>query len=272
MRARAEAGLSSPQIIRNNTGLILMYAPGIYDIALDEYLGIHTHVSSSGLKQILRSPAHFRRYLNRKEESLPHLDLGTAVHCAILEPERFRHEYVPIPVRHIDIFHEEDMRLIQDEKHVRFLTESQMAVVEGIVEQLERKPDIMKLLQIGRAEKSIFWQDEETGIRCKIRPDMLVLPDFILELKTTFDASVAVFQRTCLMQLYHMAAAMYRDGVGQVTGERPSYMFVVASRFPPYTVETFVPSPAMLGEGKDLMRTALGRLKVEKELVLPYVE
>lgn len=119
-----------------------------------EYLRIQSHVSSSGLKQILRSPDHFRRYLNRKEESLPYLDLGTAVHCAILEPERFRHEYVPIPVRHIDIFHEEDMRLIQDEKRVRLLTESQMAVVEGIVEQLERRPDIMKLLEQGKPKKA----------------------------------------------------------------------------------------------------------------------
>jgi hypothetical protein len=271
VRTHADARFYSPQIVENNIGLILMYSPGIYDISLDEYLRIRTHVSSSGLKQILRSPEHFKRYLNRKEESLPHLDLGTAVHCAILEPERFRHEYVPIPVRHIDIFHEEDMRLIQHEKPVRFLTESQMAVVEGIAEQLERKPEIRNLLQIGLAEKSIFWRDAETGIHCKIRPDLLVLPDLILELKTTFDASIAVFQRTCLMQLYHLATAMYREGVEQVTGQRPSYMFVVASRFPPYSVETFIPSSSMLDKGQGLLREALGKLKAEKELVRPYL-
>lgn len=271
MRARAEASLYSPLIMGSNTGLALMYPPGIYDISLDEYLRIRTHVSSSGLKQILRSPDHFRRYLNRKEESLPHLDLGTAVHCAILEPERFRHEYVAIPVRHIDIFHAEDMRLIQHEKQVRFLTNSQMAAVEGIAEQLAHKPDIVKLLETGQAERSIFWQDAETGIRCKIRPDLLVLPDLILELKTTFNASVAVFQRTCLMQLYHLAAAMYREGVTQVTGKRPSYMFVVACRFPPYSVETFIPSPSMLDQGQDLLRETLGKLKAEKELSLSYL-
>lgn len=249
----------------------MAYSPGIYEIELAEYLRIQSHVSSSGLKQILRSPAHFRRYLNRKEESLPHLDLGTAAHCAILEPERFRHEYVPIPTRHIDIFHEEDMRLIQDEKRVRFLTESQMAVVEGIVEQLGCRPDIMKLLETGQAEKSIFWQDEETGIRCKIRPDLLVLPDLILELKTTFDPSLVVFQRTSLMQLYHLSAAMYREGVQQVTGYKPSYMFLVASRLPPYSVETFVPNPSMLNEGDARYREALRKLKAEKELSLPYL-
>lgn len=250
-----------------------MYAPGIYEIELDEYLGISSHVSSSGLKQILRSPSHFRRYLNRKEESVPHLDLGTAVHCAILEPERFHQEYIPIPVSRADIFHQEDLRLIQDEakRQVRFLTESQMNVVTGILQQLERRPEIVERLKAGKAESSIFWQDQETGIRCKIRPDLLVLPDLMLELKTTFDPSVAVFQRTSLMQLYHLAAAMYREGVAQVTGLHPSYMFVVACRFPPYTVETFVPSPAMLDKGKALFREALRKLKAEKELALPYL-
>lgn len=249
-----------------------MVSPGIYDIDLDEYLGIRTHVSSSGLKQILRSPAHFQRYLNRKEESLPHLDLGTAVHCAILEPERFHREYISLPVNKIDIFHEADLQLIQGEKQVRFLTESQMAVVEGIVEQLERKPDIKHMMQTGQPEKSLFWRDPKTGIRCKIRPDMLVLPDFMLELKTTFDPSLAVFQRTCQMQFYHMTAAMYLAGVEQVTGIRPAYMFVVASRFPPYSVESFVPSTSLLDKGNDLFREALKKLKAEKEFVLPYLE
>lgn len=250
-----------------------MISPGIYEIELNEYLGNDSHVSSSGLKQILRSPAHFRRYLNRKEESVPHLDLGTAVHCAILEPERFRQEYISIPVSRADIFHEEDLRLIQDEekRQIRFLTESQMNVVTGVQQQLERKPEIIELLKTGKAESSIFWQDQETGLRCKIRPDLLVLPDLMLELKTTFDPSVAVFQRTSLLQLYHLAAAMYREGVAQVTGYYPSYMFVVACRFPPYAVETFIPSPAMLDKGKALFREALRKLKAEKELAFPYL-
>jgi exodeoxyribonuclease VIII len=249
-----------------------MYSPGIYEMELDEYLSVRTHVSSSGLKQILRSPAHFLRYLNRKEESLPHLDLGAAVHCAILEPERFQREYVSLPVSRVDIFHEADLQLILGEKQVRFLTETQMQAVEGIVEQLERKPDILRMLQRGQAEKSLFWQDEETGIRCKIRPDMLVLPEFMLELKTTFDPSIPVFQRTCQMQLYHLAAAMYQAGVEQVTGYRPAYMFVVASRFPPYNVETYVPSRSILDKGNDLFRTALRKLKSEKGLMSSYLQ
>ena len=146
-----------------------------------------------------------------------------------------------------------------------------MNVVTGIQQQLERKPEIVELLRTGKAENSIFWQDEETGIRCKIRPDLLVLPDLMLELKTTFDPSAAVFQRTSLMQFYHLAAAMYREGVAQVTGLHPSYMFVVACRFPPYTIETFVPSPAMLHEGKVLFREALRKLQAEKALAHPYL-
>jgi hypothetical protein len=116
-------------------------------------------------------------------------------------------------------------------------------------------------LRDGLAERSLFWQDATTGIRCKIRPDLLVLPHLILELKTTFNPSLAVFQRTALMQRYHLSAAMYLDGVQQVTGQRLKYMYLVAGRHAPYDVLTFVPSEAMLREGERLYRLALSTIK-----------
>jgi hypothetical protein len=237
-------------------------APGIYDMDIDAYLGEQGYVSSSGLKRVLESPEALQRYLLRQHESTPRLDLGTAVHCALLEPERFAREYVALPVEHVDLFHSEDLQLIREQKPypLRFITEAQMQAVQGICEQVARQPDVVELLQRGLPERSLFWHDPETGIRCKIRPDLLVLPHLILELKTTFDASLAVFQRTLQMQRYHLSAAMYLEGVKYLTDHAINYVYLVASRHPPYQVETFVPGAEMLHEGARLYRTALHKV------------
>lgn len=247
-------------------------APGIYDIDIEEYLGQSDYISSSGLKCILQSPAHLQRYLLRQHESTPHLDFGTAVHCALLEPERFKREYIALPVAHADLFHEHDLMLIEEERGhpARFLTEAQMEAVQGICDQVSRHPDIVKLLQEGLAERSLFWRDPETGIRCKIRPDLLVRPHLILELKTTFNASLPVFQRTLRMQRYHLSAAMYLEGVRQLSGQSLNYVYLVASRHPPYEVLSFVPSEDMLDEGRRLFRDALARLMAVEEFRLKY--
>lgn len=237
-------------------------APGIYDIDIDVYLGEQSYISSSGLKRVLESPEALQRYLLRQHESTPRLDLGTAVHCALLEPERFEREYVALPVEHVDLFHAQDLQLIREQRShpLRFITQAQMETVHGIREQVARQPDIAALLQRGLPERSLFWQDPETGIRCKVRPDLLVLPHLILELKTTFDASLAVFQRTLQMQRYHLSAAMYLDGVAHLTGYPLNYVYLVASRHPPYRVETFVPGAEMLQEGMRLYRAGLQRV------------
>lgn len=236
--------------------------PGIYNLDIDDYLGEQAYISSSGLKRILESSDALQRYLLRQNESTPRLDFGTAVHCALLEPDRFEREYVALPVEHVDLFHEEDLNLIRETRAhpLRFITEAQMEALHGIREQVARMPEVIGLLKRGLAERSLFWVDPETGIRCKIRPDLLVLPQLILELKTTFDASLAVFQRTLQMQRYHLSAAMYLAGVQQLTGEVPDYVYLVASRHPPYRVEMFVPGNEILNEGARQFREALGRV------------
>lgn len=248
--------------------------PGIYEIEIEDYLDQRDYISSSGLRRILHSPAHLQRYLLRQFESTSRLDLGTAVHCALLEPERFQREYIELPVADVDLFHAHDLMLIEEQRGhpVRFLTETQMQAVRGICDEVARHPDIVKLLDEGLAERSLFWRDSETGIRCRIRPDLLVMPHLILELKTTFNSSLPVFQRTLQMQRYHLSAAMYLEGVRQLTGQSLNYVYLVASRDAPYQVRSLVPEAGMLEEGRRLFREALTRVLAEEELRLKYSE
>jgi hypothetical protein len=53
---------------------------------------------------------------------------------------------------------------------------------------------------------------------------------------------------------------MYLEGVKYLTGYPLNYVYLVASRHPPYQVETFVPSAELLQEGARLYRTALQKV------------
>src|SRR5256885_6932517 len=57
----------------------------------DEYLAIEA-TSISRLKELRRSPLHYRHALEHPKETVP-LRLGTAAHCATLEPERFGRQF-----------------------------------------------------------------------------------------------------------------------------------------------------------------------------------
>ena len=51
----------------------------------------------SGAKALLVSGAHYRHYLNQDREPTPALILGSAIHCAVLQPELYGSLYATAP-------------------------------------------------------------------------------------------------------------------------------------------------------------------------------
>ena len=54
-------------------------------------------ISASGLKAMKKSPAHYRAMVDEPYETTPGQILGSATHCAILEPELFDTRYTVMP-------------------------------------------------------------------------------------------------------------------------------------------------------------------------------
>ena len=50
-------------------------------------------LSYSSLKEFAKSPNHFIQYIERKFEASDAMIFGSAVHCAILEPDEFHNRY-----------------------------------------------------------------------------------------------------------------------------------------------------------------------------------
>lgn len=237
----------------------LITAPGAYpDIAIEDY---HSNVdlcpapslSSSGIKTLLdKSPAHFwfNSPLNPErpaEIQKPHLNLGKAIHDALLLPERWSTEFYHVvpdgftPAHHIKWADEMPAyrRALKDGKAI--LSATQAAKVARMAEKVEKHELAKALLISGTPEMTLAWQDEKTGVWCKARPD--VTPDLraiIPDVKSALNPSPAAFEKHAATFRYFNSAALYLDGLDVLFGEeKRRFIFVVIESDEPFTVTLY---------------------------------
>jgi hypothetical protein len=222
-------------------------------------------ISASGLKLIGRSPLHYwAAYLdpNREpREETPALKLGTAIHTAVLEPLRFADEYVVSP---------KFDRRTKDGKAAAEAFEIENAgktVISGddwktcmaISERLNHHPAAAVLFRSGVAETSMFWEDPDTGVLCKCRPDWLIHKTAIVDVKSTTDASPSGFACAVANFEYHMQAAWYLDGVRLCLGDDApaAFLFAAFEKKAPHAVAFYNADPEMISIGRTAYKSRL---------------
>lgn len=68
-----------------------------HDLTDAEYFA-HSAINCSGLKLISsKTPAHFKYQQSEQRKPTPAMIIGSAVHCATLEPEAFNERYIVAP-------------------------------------------------------------------------------------------------------------------------------------------------------------------------------
>ena len=194
----------------------------------------------------------------------PTLKFGTALHCAYLEPEKFAKEYIEIPK--IDRRTKEGKLKAEEYEALAgtkiALEKPEMEMVHAILAKLSMHVKAQKFRLAAVTEKSYFWVDEDTGIQCRIRCDMVVLDEHgnivaLLDLKTTTDASRNVFWRSIEDYGYDLQAAFYVDAVKVAIGrEVPFYILAVESAAP-YGVALYRIGAASIEVGRRKYRAAL---------------
>jgi hypothetical protein len=244
------------------TEQFLLGKEGIFrDVPNETYHGDRTAVSSSSLKLLLRSPAHFLARQDEPEESTVAKDFGTALHAALLEPQKYRATYVTKP----DINRRTKAgKALAATINAAFadkiqISSATMAEIDAMVASAKNHPRVVDMLKDGEAEVSYVWIDEATGLRCKCRPDWLNT-EAIWDLKSCLDASPEGFSRACAKYKYHLSAAYYVEGVRKLTGKTLPFLFVASEKDPPYAVAVYEASEAFLRSGRRLVRQALDRL------------
>lgn len=220
--------------------------------------------SSSQLKDILRSSAHFHSNNILKEnerETKKHLDFGTLAHTLFLEPEQFENEFVIGPKfdRRTKAGKEEAAAWEAANQGKIIIDEDMLQGAKRIANNL-RGLSSYQLMQdhYGMAEASIFFTDPVYGLNLRIRPDYHIVPceafpnGLQFDVKTTTDARPFKFMRSCADFGYDISAAMYREGFQQHygTAEKPEFIFLVAESTAPFNVKQYRASDLFLSIGE----------------------
>lgn len=150
-------------------------------------------------------------------------NLGTALHCAVLEPERFRNEYLSRP---------EFGKTAQDKKlseqwslaagdHEVLSADDYLKVI-AMRDSIFAHPTAAHYLARGKAEQSIFWQLNGMALKC--RPDWICDDNVIIDIKKIDD--IRNLQRAIEEHRYYVQAAFYSDAYQALTGFMPRFIFV----------------------------------------------
>jgi len=228
--------------------------PGIYhDIPLvayhSGYVTSGPSVSSTTLRQLWnRSPKHCwaSNPLNPnriEQEDTEWFILGRATHHLVCQQINFASEFVVRPETLEGAkWHgnrTECKRWLKQQKTAgkTVLTEEQIGHIRGMAMSLGEFPLMKQGILNGLIERSIFWQDKETGLWLKARPDAIPSDsgDFS-DLKTTQSVLYHDLQTSLANYGYHQQAALVLEGARAIGLEATTFTFVWVETRPPYCV------------------------------------
>lgn len=228
----------------------------------EHYHGERSAVSSTHLKRMLISPAHFLCGLSEQEESTEALLFGSVLHGRLLEPHAFDSRFFAMPkvnraTKAGKLFYAE--QLVEAGSRTVYPA-AWKEPIERIVDNAMAHRRARELLSQGEAEVALVWLDPETGIKCKAKIDWWSNPRMVVDLKSAEDVTVDGFRKACGRLGYALSAAMYCEAVFQLTGEEPDFAFLACEKGRPNTVAVYRATQPMLERGRQDFRRALRRL------------
>lgn len=189
-------------------------------------------VSNSGLNKVARSLAHYKR--RAAFRSTRPMQIGEAFHAALLEPDRFKKEYMildKVHVRTASEYNQAGKVYGRDKVLVSHEGNSVLTMLDAVM----NNPDAMAIIdKEGYPELSGFAEDPETGIWIRARFDWLTTDGHALDVKKTQDARERAFQKAIHSYRYYCQDAMYSHVYELITGQPlEKYEFLAIEEQPP---------------------------------------
>jgi hypothetical protein len=184
----------------------------------DDAYSTHAGLSQSGAKELLRSPAHFKQYLERdRSEQTPAQRLGTLIHLASLQPKVFDATIVVAPEcdkrtkegKEIFAAFQSSLKPGQEaisQKDSELVTNVSIAARAGLdklMKDLDGEYMITEVPMVGRVN----------GTDIKGRLDAIITTKsgkrIVVDIKTTMDAGAESFGRDIANYKYFLQQAWY---------------------------------------------------------------
>lgn len=242
---------------------------GVYDLSMEDYhanICVGPSISGSGLIKLEQTcPAKFwvGSYLNpaRIEKKTAAMDFGVAMHKLLLEgDEAFRQSYAVTPADHNGRTKEGKAWVAEREAlGIGIIDFDDWQAMSAMVAEVRKHPLASKALSDGQAERSIIWQDEQTGIWLKARPDWLPARlHFVPNFKTAATVKPEDWARQAFALGYHQGAALALEGLAVVLGWTDAIAYFIAQeKDPPYLVQPMALTEEAIGWARMLNRKAI---------------
>ncbi len=213
----------------------------IHGQSWDEYRAIDA-VNFSTLKVLDHSAKHYRHNLAHPTET-DTLRLGTAAHCAVLEPTKFRSRFAVWRERKAN--GDSAARkgpawesFVAEHAGRTIITEDQETDALLMQSAISSSSDAMFYLSHGSAEVTLLWR---IGKRpCKGRVDFITdlgNGPVLVGVKTAVDIRPKPFGRAATRLLYGLQWPFYFDGYEAATGVRPAEIVeIVVEKKEPHDV------------------------------------
>jgi hypothetical protein len=207
-----------------------------------EYSAIEA-VNWSTLREMGRSPAHYRYRLDHPREDTTRLGFGRGAHAALFESDRLPLDFAVFrgPKRAGKEWRA--FKAVHAAETILKATEYERCI--GIRDAVRAHEAAARHLRSGWSERAIVWTDPETRLACKARPDHL--SDALLELKTTDD--LARFSWFAEQLGYHCQLAFYLMALRSIGIRVPARIIAVECK-PPHKVALVALAAARLEAGE----------------------
>ena len=237
----------------------------------------HKALNQTGAKEILRSPAHYKAYLDGAKKDTPALRIGSLTHLYCLQPLLFATDVICLP---------EDAPKKPTEKQ-RNAKKPKAETLEAIAwwdnfaqisqgKTVADKDELDEAVRTGKALQAelAHWgiKDLATelclattydGINLKAQIDMITTDGWIIDLKTFGDyLTPRNVLATVYKRGYHLQAAFYCLMYKLIFGERPQgFKMICAEKAAPNATGCFEISRHLIAEGEILLNQAMEAYK-----------
>jgi hypothetical protein len=226
-------------------------------------------ISQSALGKALRSPYsyYYSKYVQEKNKSSYHMDLGSYLHAIILEPHRLDEFYHDEDVIAEIIAERPDVSSPRSTKEYKswlkqkkegpgkLIKKEEIDNMRLMVNNVYEHKEAAALLSAGIKEKAILTYCDHWDLYLRGKMDCFSVQDcWILDLKKVQSINTDKFSRDIYEKLYFLQASFYAK-LFELKFGKPlkNYYWLVSESNPPFEAELFIADTNVIKSGNFLM-------------------